>query len=330
MSSISITQTTKPQDWISRRTAGYVARIGAKLWSEHRSALVLSCESMLAVVSFLAAVFVVSETQEHGWATNAIRTTLVFLISFRVVALLSAKLYRRSLRYACIPDIISIAKIAFLSSLFFWTFVWWQFPELRLPAALFLFDWMFLQAMWGGFHFAMRIFRAQQTVQHKGRKRVLVVGAGNAGMTLLKELMTDPGSRCEPVAVVDDDTGKCDRSMYGVPVMSGTKNVARIAAEMRAQEIFVCIPSAAAGQMYEILASCRKSQLPVRTLPTLAELTDEKFSGWQALSPTIAQLMEKQDVPIDLAETRRTVGGKVVLVTGAGGSIGSELCRQIA
>ena len=135
MSSISIGQITKPQDWISRRTAGYVARISAKVWSEHRSVLVLSCESILAVVSFLAAVFVVSETQEHGWATAAIRTTLVFLVSFRVVALLSAKLYRRSLRYACIPDIISIAKIAFLSSLSFWTFVWWQFPELRLPAA---------------------------------------------------------------------------------------------------------------------------------------------------------------------------------------------------
>ena len=330
MSSISITQTTKPHDWISRRTAGCAARIGAQIWSEHRSVLILSCESMLAVVSFLAAVFVVSETQEHGWAISAIRNTLLFLVSFRVLGLLSAKLYRRSLRYACIPDIISIAKIAFLSSLFFWTFAWWQFPELRLPAALFLFDWMFLQALWGGFHFAARFFSVQQAIQHKGRKRVLVVGAGNAGMTLLKELMTDPGSRCEPVAVVDDDAGKCDRSMYGVPVISGTRNVARIAAEMRAQEILVCIPSATAGQMYEILASCRKSQLPVRTLPSLTELTDEKFSGWQALSPTIAQLMEKQDAPIDFAETRRTVGGKVVLVTGAGGSIGSELCRQIA
>jgi FlaA1/EpsC-like NDP-sugar epimerase len=239
-------------------------------------------------------------------------------------------LYHRSLRHSSIPDLISIGKVAFFSSLFFWALVSWQFRDLRIPSALFVIDWMLLQLLWGCLHFGVRIFKTQQAVHRKHGRRVLIVGAGDAGMTLLKELSTDPSSSCQPVAVVDDDLAKSNRSMHGVPVLGGTKNIAKLAAEMRAEEILVCIPSASSSQMSDILAVCRRSRLPVRTLPSLAELADEKVSRRQLRSPKITDLLDRREIHIDLTESRRIVGGKVVLVTGAGGSIGSELCRQIA
>jgi FlaA1/EpsC-like NDP-sugar epimerase len=330
MGSISIARTAKLQDWIFARSAAWATNVAAKTWLAHRSLLVLGSESILAVASYSFAVCMLSDTQEAGSAFKVLRITLAFLFLFRVAGLATVGLYRRSLRYACIPDLISIGKIALVSSLCFWAFVWWRFPRLGLPASLFIFDWLFLQILWGGLHFAARVFKTQRGSRRTNRKRVLIVGAGDAAMILLKELVSDSSSSSEPVALVDDDPAKSGRSFYGVEVLEGTKNIARIAAELQAQEILVCVPTATASQVDEILAACRKSHLPIRTLPSLIELADKRVSRWQTERPTIAQLIGRPEIHIDIGETRQIVGGKVVLVTGAGGSIGAELCRQIA
>ena len=330
MGSTSIGQTVRPQELAFGKVIARGAHLARRAWYAHRSLFVLSAEIVLAAASYPLAVYVLSELHEAGWAAEVLRGTLGFLILFRLAGLVMSGLYHRSLRHACIPDLVSIGVIAFFSSLFYWAFIWSQFQELRIPFALFVLDWMFLQVLWGGLHFGWRIFRTQQAVRRKHGRRVLIVGAGDAGMTLLKELSTDPASCFQPIALVDDDPAKSNRSMYGIPVLSGTRNIATLAAKMRAEEILVCIPSATSSQMSDILAVCRRSRLPVRILPSLAELADEKVSRYQLRSPTIADLLGRKEIEVDLSESRRIVGGKVVLVTGAGGSIGSELCRQIA
>jgi FlaA1/EpsC-like NDP-sugar epimerase len=330
MSSLSIGQTARPQDWTLGKVTARGVHLAKRAWYAHRWFLVLCAQIALAAASYSLAIYLLSETYERGWAAEILSATFGFLILFRLAGLVMAGLYHRSLRYACIPDLISIGKTAFFSSLFFWAFVWWQFQELRIPFALFILDWMILQLLWGSLHFSSRIFKTQQAVRRKHGRRVLIVGAGDAGMTLLKELSTDLASSCQPIALVDDDPAKSNQSMYGVPVVSGTKDIARLAAEMHAEEILVCIPSATLSQMNDILTVCRRSRLPVRTLPSLSELADEKVSRRQLRSPKITDLLDRTEIHIELPETRRIVGGRVVLVTGAGGSIGSELCRQIA
>ncbi len=330
MGSVSIGRTARPQDGTLRNVIARGAHLAKRAWYAHRSSFVLCAEIVLASVSYSLAIYVLSEAHESGWAFKILESTFGFLILFRLVGLVMSGLYHHSLRHASIPDLISIGKIAFFSSAFFWALVSWKFQELRIPAALFVLDWMMLQLLWGGLHFGLRIFKTQQAVRRKHGRRVLIVGAGDAGMTLLKELSTDPSSSCQPVAVVDDDPAKSNRSIYGVPVLGGTQNIAKLAAEMRAEEILVCIPSATTSQMQDILAVCRRSQLPVRTLPSLTELADEKVSRRRLRSPKITDLLDRREIHVDLPESRRIVGGKVVLVTGAGGSIGSELCRQIA
>jgi FlaA1/EpsC-like NDP-sugar epimerase len=330
MSTLSIRQTARSRDWTFGKVVARCLHMAKRAWCAHRSFIVLCAEIVLAAVSYFFAIYVLSETHEPRWVAQIGRATFAFLILFRLAGLVMAGLYRRSLRYASIPDLISICKIAIFSSLVFWAFAWWQFPELKLPFALFVLDCMILQLLWGSLHFGSRILKTQQAVRRKHGRRVLIVGAGDAGMTLLKELSTDPTSACKPIALVDDDPAKSNRSMFGVPVLSGTKDIARLAAEMHAEEILICIPSATPSQMKDILSVCRASRLPVRTLPSLTELADEKASRCQLRSPQITDLLDRTEIRIDLQETRRIVGGKVVLVTGAGGSIGSELCRQIA
>ena len=153
-------------------------------------------------------------------------------------------------------------------------------------------------------------------------------------MRILKELALDSGSSCRPVAIVDDDATKWGRTRYEVPIVGGIGTLTQIVAETNAEEIFVCIPSATLLQLRGILDACRKANVPVRTLPSLAELTDrahvENISHRDLRRPRIEDLLQRENVHADAEETRKAVSGKVVLVTGAGGSIGSELCRQIA
>jgi FlaA1/EpsC-like NDP-sugar epimerase len=330
MGSLSIGQATGPRDWTFGKVMVRAAHLARRAWRTRRSWIVLSAQIALAGASYSLAICVLSETHQRGWAVEILRATFGFLILFRLAGLVMARLYHHSLRYACIPDLILIGKLAFFSSLFFWVFIRWHFPEPSMPFVLFVLDWMIVQCLWSALHFGSRIIKTQQAVRRKHGRRVLIVGAGDAGMTLLKELSMDPASGCQPIAVVDDDPAKSNRSMYGVPVVSGTKDIAELAARMRVEEILICIPSATPSQMSDILTACRRSHLPVRTLPSLAELAEERVSKLQLRSPKITDLLDRAEIRIDALQTRRIVGGKVVLVTGAGGSIGSELCRQIA
>ena len=296
----------------------------------HKFLLVLVSEILLAVASYVLAVSAMGETRKPAWTVSVLAATLGLLIVFRLAALASVRLYRRSLRYASIPDLISIAKAVTGSSILFCAFVWWQFPSLKIPAAVFAIDWAFLQLFWGGLHFGVRVLKTQQAASRRGGKRVAIVGAGDAGIMLLKDLVFDTGSPCRPVALFDDDAAKWGRTIFGVPIVGGTKDLATLAVEKGAEEILICIPSATRAQMRQILGACRESNIPVRTLPSLAELMDGKVSRRDLRRPRIEDLLQREEIRIDAAETHKIVAGKVVLVTGAGGSIGSELCRQIA
>jgi FlaA1/EpsC-like NDP-sugar epimerase len=275
-----------------------------------------------------------ADDRSWHWIKDALLLTLPWLIASRAAASVIARLYGRSLHYASMLDLVTMTKAISVSSILLSVFVWWQSPQIRIPAAVFVVDWAFLHLFWGGLHFGSRVFKTRQTASRKSGRRVVIVGAGDAGMKILKDLVFDPSSSCRPVAVVDDDTTKWGRSIYEVPIVGGIERIVEIAVETNAEEIFVCIPSATRSQMRGILDSCRRSNVPVRTLPSLADLIDgarvANVSPRDLRSPRIEDLLQREEIRVDTRETDRAVGGKVVLVTGAGGSIGSELCRQIA
>ena len=296
-----------------------------------RTPLVLGAEILLGALSYALAVWTVGENRGASWTANVLMATLGIVVLARLAASLSVELYRRSLRYASLADLISIIKVVTTSSIGVCALIWWRFPQLKVPAAIFVVDWAFLQLFWGGLHFGARVLKTQQAVSRMGGKRVVIVGAGDAGMSLLKELVLDASCGCSPMAVVDDDAQKWGRTIYGVPVLSGgIAKLASAVARTRAEEILICIPSASTVQMREILRACRKAEIPVRTLPSIAELLGESVSLRDLRRPRMEDLLQREEIRLDLDATRKVVGGKVVLVTGAGGSIGSELCRQIA
>jgi FlaA1/EpsC-like NDP-sugar epimerase len=335
MNSLLVTPARARTNWTLRANPATTARLALAgawgwAWRTQRTVLVLGAELLLAAVSYCLAVFGFAEARGAGWTGQVLWATLGVMISFRLGGLLSVGLYRRSLRHASVPDFISIVKAVTASSMAGGVVFAWFLPSLKVPAAALFVDAAFLVLLWGGLHFGARVLKTQQVAWRKDGKRVVVVGAGDAGITLLKDLAQDSAAASRAVAIVDDNPEKWGRTILGVPVVGGTRDLARLAAEHRADEILICIPSATGTQMRDILRACREVSVPVRTLPSLSELVDGKVSRRDLRRPRIEDLLQREGIRVDVQQTRRIVGGKVVLVTGAGGSIGSELCRQIA
>ncbi len=201
---------------------------------------------------------------------------------------------------------------------------------MRLPAAVFVLDSALLLCVWMAVHCGARVYDSLRLGTRRKEKRAVVIGAGDAGASLVKELASDPTTLSKPVALLDDDPRRQGQSIYGVPVAGGVNDLEFVARECHASEVLICVPSATQQQMSRILAVCRQASLPVRTLPTLAELIDGQVSQRALRHLNIRDLLNRDEIAHEPEEIRKIVGGKSVLITGAGGSIGSELARQVA
>jgi FlaA1/EpsC-like NDP-sugar epimerase len=334
MHTLSFGQATRDKPGRIRDARGALPPIRWAADSIDASIFVLLGEGCLAAVSYVLAVLLVAEGRGTAWAIEVLRLTLGIAVVSRVGASFGWGLYRRSLRYASALDLIAIAKVVVLSGLLLWLLIEGLFYWLRIPYEVFTVDALALLILWAGLHLGPRVWMVRRAASRKNGKRVVIIGAGEAGTALLKELALDSTSSWRPVAVVDDDPKKWGRTLYDVPIVGGTRDLAKIAASKNADEVLISIPSASRGQMRDILNASRQANLPVRSLPSLAELihgTDAGVVSRRDLrNPRIEDVLQRDEIRVDAEEARRVVGGKTVLVTGAGGSIGSELCRQIA
>jgi FlaA1/EpsC-like NDP-sugar epimerase len=168
-----------------------------------------------------------------------------------------------------------------------------------------------------------------------GARRVLIVGAGDGGRLVLREILRNPDLGLSPVGFVDDDPTKHRMRIDGVRVLGRTAELARILDEAEPDEVTIAIPSASGTLRAAVVSACRARGIPVRTLPTVFELLKTGGAGGanvvrQARPVEIEDILGREPVRMELDRVGRYLEGEVVMVTGAGGSIGSELCRQIS
>jgi len=301
-----------------------------RAWQFRYRAVVLCLEGTLTSLGYAFSASLLSDAYGPSWAWQILPHTLPWLVGLRLLSFLFFGTCKLSLRAASIPEFICISKAVSTSSLAFYAISRLAERDVRLPAALFILEWTVSIFLLVGLHFGIRLYSAQRAIGRSGGKRALIIGAGDAGTKVLKELVLDSRSAVLPVGIIDDDPEKSGTRIYGVPVLGGLQDLARLVRESHAEEVFICIPSATRSQMKFILAQCRECGIAVRTLPSLAELVDGRVGLRDLRSVRIEDLLQREEVKADPAFVREVVGDRVVLVTGAGGSIGSELCRQIA
>ena len=160
--------------------------------------------------------------------------------------------------------------------------------------------------------------------------RVLIVGAGKAGNMILRELFENPELKKLPIAAVDDDIHKIGKSVFGVPVLGTTEDISTIVERENIDEIIICIANINVKRKREIIDICKNTRAKLKTIPGIYEIIDGKVNVTKIRDVQIEDLLGREPVKINLSEMDDIINNKIVMVTGGGGSIGSELCRQIA
>lgn len=175
---------------------------------------------------------------------------------------------------------------------------------------------------------ARATFEAQKS--EKPARRILIYGAGKAGATVLSEIRSNRQLGYQVAGFLDDDPQKRDLRLNGVRVLGGGKSLQEAARKHRVEEVFIALPSAAGSQITAILEQCRAANVAAKRVPALTELMDHKVLVDQIRDVRLEDLLGRRPVRLEPSVLRTRLSGRVVLVTGAGGSIGGELCRQIA
>lgn len=247
-------------------------------------------------------------------------------------------LYRRMWVYASIPEIkliffaVTTASVLVSVPMYFFLYgnVFYAFPR-----SVLVIDWILSLLLVGGQRFSFRIFsenlrRSIDSEKGGAVKQILVIGAGDAGAMVVKELQRNPQLAMKPVGFLDDNPEKKGQIIHGIPVFGEVKSLPKVLSFHRVDEVIIAIPSAPGKAIREITNLCRKREIPYRTMPGLYELLGGTVGISRLREVDIADLLRRQPAHTNDEQVGFILKDKVVLVTGAGGSIGSELCRQIA
>lgn len=238
-------------------------------------------------------------------------------------------LYRGIWRFASIPDLGRILKSVSLGVLIVTLISGILFRLEDIPRSVLLLFPLLLIAGLTGPRLCYRWFKDHRLqLRTMEGKRTLVVGAGHAGMLLLSDLLHS--QQYQPVALVDDDKEKQNREIQGVRVVGTLSDISEIVNLLEIELVLLAIPSAPKEVVKRVLRNCAKSGVDCQTVPSLTELTDEKVDTELLRPITLEDLLGRETIELDKNAISAYLRGKCVLVTGAGGSIGSELCRQAA
>lgn len=237
-------------------------------------------------------------------------------------------------RYTGARDLVSLARAATVSSVLFALFILLG-GHRTFPRSILIIDWLLTMILVGGLRFGVRslwqlassLTREEERTE---RKRLLVVGAGDAGEMLLREMLRMYSHRYHPVGVLDDDRRKIGHNIHGVPVVGVVDQVAAVVKALQIHEIVIAIPTANGKQMRRILDLCKPTGVSIRTIPGIDKVVDGHVTMNQLRNVDIEDLLGRDPVTLDNRSLVEFLEGRVVMVTGAGGSIGSELCRQVA
>ena len=291
--------------------------------------------SVIVVASFYLAYeirfeFGVAESyQQERWRM------LPFVLGVKLVALIAARQLGSLMTYFSIPDLMRLIWAMSASSLVLFAPRIFGLTQFAPPRGVLLTDFMLcLGILWLN-RIAMRIYRerlsgARRAVHGVQEQRIAIIGAGDAGASLAKDFIASPSRGFRPVMFFDDDVNKHGRLVHGVPVVGppeavvNAKNIATLA------KAVIAMPSASAKRVREVVTLFTRLGLKVETLPLLEELASGRVRASRIRPVEVQDLLGREAINLDSGRMRQEIAGRRVLVTGAGGSIGGELCRQIA
>ncbi len=295
----------------------------------HRAGQLAVDAALVALAYWLAFIFRFDGNIPKAFERLLI-ASLVPVVIVKLAVFAFARLYQRWWRFTSIRDLQVILTAVLVATLVV-TVLLTQFKfgtARRAPIGVLGFDAIATLFLVGGARIATRSIFERPGLVPRGRE-VLICGAGSAANLLLREMTTNRSLGYSPVGLIDDDERKRRVRVQGIRVVGARADLRRILNETQVDEVIIAMPSAPGRVRQEIVDICRKAGVPVKTLPSLAEMISEQVAVRQLREVRVEDVLGREPVRVDMAKVARYLNGKSVLVTGAGGSIGRELCRQL-
>ncbi len=247
-------------------------------------------------------------------------------------------LYNNLWEYASIEELLSVVYSITLSNIIFIFYSYFVNYKLlktiyyRFPLSVHIIFWLLSIALLGGIRFLLRIILTKKKFGEKGKKNknLLIIGAGDAAVMLIKEVKGHKDLNYTIVGLIDDDIYKRNKRVQGIKVLGSREDIVKVCKEYNVSDIIVAIPSADQKTKKEIYDICKTTQCKLKTLPGIYEIIDDNVSISNIRDVNIEDLLGRDEVKLNNEGIKEYVENKVVLVTGGGGSIGSEMCRQLA
>ncbi len=260
-----------------------------------------------------------------AWAEFTVM--LPWLLAIRGVSFVPFRVYEGLWRYTSTGDLRNLIGGVAMSSAVFYVVVRWRFGATGYPRSVFVMDALLLIFLLGGARLLRRVCRALGW--DRRRKRMLVYGAGDAGEMIVRDMLHTSFHGYKPVAFVDDNPAKVGTRIHGVKVLGTRDDIARVMARTKPDAVLIAMPRATPSTVRSIVRALEGFKVPIQTVPNLRDILDGKVTVSQIRTLSVEDLLERAPVGLDNSVTRLLIEGRRVLVTGAGGSIGSELSRQI-
>lgn len=305
------------------------ARFGQTLLA-YRAVLVILVQAGLIVAANVTAFAFRFDGQIPPLYAETMWKGLPLVCAVYLLGLWIFGIHRGLWRYVGLHDLGRILWACVASTVVIFVLVHPILGRVEYPRSVILGTGLLAGLYLAGIRLIVRWFREWLQIIGPTARRVLIVGAGNAGEVLVRNMQMDPSYNYRPVAFVDDDPVKQGAKIHGVPVVGSIQNIRRVADRFEVHEILMAIPSASLALKQRTLAAVEGATVPIKILPSVKQLLEDPALLHRVRPMSLEDLLQREPIQTDQQELHPLIEGKTVLVTGAGGSIGSELCRQIA
>ncbi|MBU0698512.1 MAG: polysaccharide biosynthesis protein [Proteobacteria bacterium] len=308
--------------------------------------VILGIDLLLLAASFYGAHLVRFEFNIPIETCLSIKWILPAVVTLKVIIFYFFDLYRGMWRYTSLADLFNIIKASTLSTLIIISVILFKTRFQGFSRSVLVIDWCLTILFISAFRLSVRIyfenlnkeqfwkavalsFFGLLSKKRSGRKNLLIIGAGDCGEKIYREIRDNARLLYNVVGFLDDNSTKIGKKIHGIPVLSSISNIREVAKQIKADEALIAIPSANASQMRKIIEYCKGSDIDFKTIPSMGELINGKLTINAIREVAYRDLLGREIIRLDEEQIGLYLQGQNVMVTGAGGSIGSELCRQI-
>jgi FlaA1/EpsC-like NDP-sugar epimerase len=304
-----------------------------ELWLKYREEITGLMHLALFFIAYYLSFFLRFEFIIPDYYIDVFFRTVFIVMGVKFVVFAFFSVYKGSWRYIGFQDLVILGWASVVSSAVLGLIIYIFFVQQGFPRSILILDFILTIAVVGGVRFSSRMLRETLSLaispDRETLKNVFILGAGDAGESLARELRKYSNLNYKVVAFIDDDVNKIGSQIYGIPILGPISDLSTVASRYGVRDVFIAIPSASGETMRRIVTACEGANCTFKTIPSMDRLIDGRVTVTKLREIQIEDLLRREPVVLDSAAINRFLSGRAVLVTGAGGSIGSEICRQV-